>query len=153
MTAQTQTLQAAAPRAQQDDLVGTWDLLSCFMENVETKERKEVWGEKPNGRLMMTATGDWIVVQTAQGRMAPLSDEDRSAAFRSMLAYSGKYRVEGEKIVIKVDIAWDEAWTGTEQVRFFKCNGDRLHIEVAPQRYPNLGDNVMRAVLIWQRAE
>jgi hypothetical protein len=153
MTAPTQILQAAAPRAQQDDLVGTWNLLSCFMEDVETKERKDVWGEKPNGRLTLTTTGDWIVVQTAQGRKVPQSDEDRSAAFRSMLAYSGKYRVEGEKIVIKVDIAWDEVWTGAEQVRFFKCDGNRLYIEAAPQRYPNLGDKVMRAVLIWQRAE
>jgi Lipocalin-like domain len=151
MTAQT--LQAAAPKAQRGDLVGTWNLLSCFMEDVETKERKDVWGEKPNGRLTLTAKGNWIVVQTAQGRIVPQSDEDRSTAFRSMLAYSGKFRVEGEKIVIKVDIAWDEAWTGTEQVRFFSIDGDRLHIEVAPQRYPNLGDKIMRAVLVWQRAE
>ncbi len=149
----TQTLRATTPSVQQDDLVGTWNLLSCFMEDVESKERKDVWGEKPNGRLTLTAAGDWIVVQTAQGRKVPQSDVDRSAAFRSMLAYSGKYRAEGEKIVIKVDIAWDESWTGTEQVRFFRIDGDRLHIEVAPQRFPNLGDNVMRAVLIWQRVE
>ena len=151
MTAQM--LRAAAPSEQHDDVVGTWSLLSCYMEDVESKERKEIRGERPNGRLTLTATGDWIVVQTAQGRKVPQSDEDRIAAFRSMLAYSGKYRVEEEKIIINIDIAWDEAWTATEQVRFFKRDGDRLHIEVAPQRYPNLGDKVMRAVLIWQRAE
>jgi hypothetical protein len=151
MTAQM--LRAAAPREQHDDLVGTWSLLSCYMEDVESKERKDVWGKRPNGRLTLTATGDWIVVQTAQGRKVPQSDEERIAAFRSMLAYSGKYRVEEEKIIIDIDIAWDKAWTATEQVRFFKRDGDRLHIEVAPQRYPNLGDKVMRAVLIWQRAE
>ena len=148
-----QTLQAAAPKVQQGDLAGTWNLLSCFMEDVETKERKNVWGENPNGRLILTATGNWIVVQTAQGRGVPQSDEDRGAAFRSMLAYSGKFQVEGEKIIINVDIAWDEAWTGTEQVRFFNIDGDRLHIEAAPQRYPNLGEKIMRAVLVWQRAE
>jgi hypothetical protein len=151
MTAQM--LRAAAPREKHDDLVGTWSLLSCYMEDVESKERKDVWGERPNGRLTLTDAGDWIVVQTAQGRKVPQSDEDRISAFRSMLAYSGKYRVEEEKIIINIDIAWDEAWTATEQVRFFKRDGDRLHIEVAPQRYPNLGDKVMRAVLIWQRAE
>jgi hypothetical protein len=151
MTAQM--LRAAAPIEKHDDLVGTWSLLSCYMEDVESKERKDVWGERPNGRLTLTDAGDWIVVQTAQGRKVPQSDEDRISAFRSMLAYSGKYRVEEEKIIINIDIAWDEAWTATEQVRFFKRDGDRLHIEVAPQRYPNLGDKVMRAVLIWQRAE
>ena len=59
-----------------------------------------------------------------------------------MLAYSGKYRTEGNKIVIKVDIAADESWNGTEQVRYFILEGDRLHIEAAPQRYANFGGNM-----------
>lgn len=150
MTTQTQAATAMS-KEQPSNLVGTWNLLSCFMEDVETKERKDVWGVKPNGRLVLTVAGDWIVVQTAQDRKAPQTDEDRGAAFRSMLAYSGKYKAEGQKILINVDIAWDEAWTGTEQIRFFKLDSDRLHIEAAPQRYPNLGDKIMRAVLIWQR--
>jgi hypothetical protein len=133
--------------------VGTWRLLSCFMEDADTKEQKAVWGERPNGWLTLTPAGHWIVVQTAEGRKVPETDEDRSVAFRSMLAYCGKYNTEGQKIVINVDIAWDESWSGTEQVRYFRVEGDRLHIEAAPQRYANFGDKVMRAVLIWQRAE
>jgi hypothetical protein len=82
---------------------------------------------------------------------APKTDEDRAAAFRSMLAYSGKYRTEGNKIVINVDIAADESWNRTEQARYFKIEGDQLHIEAAPQRYANLGDKLMRAILFWVR--
>jgi Lipocalin-like domain len=52
-----------------------------------------------------------------------------------MLAYSGKYRTEGNKIIINVDIVWDELWTGTEQVRYYRIEGDQLHIEAAPQPY------------------
>lgn len=133
--------------------VGTWKLLSCFMEDTETKEQRAVWGEHPNGWLTLTPAGHWTVVQTAEGRKTPETDEERSAAFRSMLAYCGKYRTEGQKIVVDVDIAWDESWSGTEQVRYFRVEDDRLHIEAAPQRYANLGDKVMRAILIWQRAE
>ena len=80
-----------------------------------------------------------------------LTDEERAAAFRSTLAYSGKYRTEGNKIVIKVDIAADESWNGTEQVRYFRLEGDRLHIEAAPQPYANFGGKVMRGILIWAR--
>lgn len=132
-------------------LIGTWKLVSCFMEDLETKERKPVWGEHPNGYIVLTSGGRWIVVQTAEGRKAPQTDEDRTAAFRSMLAYSGKFRTEGDKIVIKVDIAWDESWTGTEQVRHYRIEGDRLHIEAAPQPYANFGGRVMRGILIWTR--
>jgi hypothetical protein len=132
-------------------LVGTWKLVSCFMEDVETEKRQAVWGEHPNGYIVLTPGGRWIVVQTAEGRNPPQSDEDRTAAFRSMLAYSGNYRTEQNKIIIKVDIAWDESWNGTEQVRYFRLDGDRLHIEAAPQSYANFGGKVMRAVLIWTR--
>jgi hypothetical protein len=132
-------------------LVGTWKLVSCFMEDVETKERKPVWGEHPNGYIVLTSDGRWIVVQTAEGRKAPQTDEERAAAFRSMLAYSGNYRTEGNKIFIKVDIAADESWNGTEQVRYFRLEGDRLHIEAAPQPYANFGGKVMRGILIWAR--
>jgi len=132
-------------------LVGTWKLISCFMEDIETKETRQVWGERPNGYLVVTSAGRWIVVQTAEDRKAPHTDEDQSDAFKTMLACSGKYRTEGNKISINIDIAWDEAWNGTEQIRHYRIEGNRLHIEVAPQPYSNFGGKVMRAVLIWVR--
>jgi hypothetical protein len=30
-------------------LTGTWKLVSCFMEDVETREQKVMWGEDPHG--------------------------------------------------------------------------------------------------------
>ena len=132
-------------------LVGTWKLVSCFMEDVEAKEQKLVWGEHPKGCLVLTSDGRWIVVQTAEGRKIPRTDEDRTAAFKSMLAYSGIYRTEGDKIVINVDMAWDESWTGTEQLRTYRIEDDKLHIEAAPQPYANFGGRVMRGVLTWIR--
>jgi hypothetical protein len=134
-------------------LVGTWKLVSCLMEDVETKERTPVWGAHPSGYIVLTPGGRWIVIQAAEGRSAPQTDKDRSAAFRSMLAYSGKYRTEGNKIIIKVDIAWDESWNCTEQVRYYRIDGDRLHVEAAPQAYANFGGKLMRGILIWARDE
>jgi lipocalin-like protein len=136
-----------------EGLVGTWRLVSCFMQDIETKERKPVWGEHPNGFIVLTAGGRWIVIQTAESRKAPLTDEDYAAAFRSMLAYSGIYRTDGNKILISVDIAWDESWNGTEQVRYYRIEGDRLHIEAAPQPYANFGGSVMRGILSGQETK
>jgi hypothetical protein len=134
-------------------LVGAWKLVSCFMEDLETGERKLPWGEHPNGRLVMTPGGRWIVIQTAEDRKAPQNDQERAAAFRSLLAYSGTYRTEANRIIIKVDIAWDESWVGTAQVRSYVIKGERLHIEAAPQPYANFGGRVMRGMLIWTRDE
>ena len=112
-------------------LIGAWKLVSCLMEDVETKERKPLWGDRPNGCIIVTKDGQWTAIQTAEGHKAPKTDEDRAAAFRSMLAYSGKYRIEGNKIIIDVDVAWDETWTGSEQVRYYRIDGDKLFIESA----------------------
>jgi len=130
-------------------LIGTWKLMSAVMEDVESKVQTRAWGEHPNGCLILTATGRWMVLQTAEGRKRAQDDAARAAAFWSMLAYSGKYRVDADKIVIKVDISADEAWTGTEQVRLFKLEGDKLHIEALPQPYSNFGGKVMRGILNW----
>jgi hypothetical protein len=72
-------------------------------------------------------------------------------AFKSLLACSGKYRTEGRKIVIDVDIAADESWNGTEQVRYYRIEGSELYIEAPPQPYANFGGKIMRGILIWKR--
>ncbi len=67
----------------------------------------------------------WSIV-TGEGREAPKTDEDRAALFKSMFAYTGMYRVEGDKVITKVDVSWNPAWVGKDQVRTFKIDGDRL---------------------------
>ena len=37
-----------------DKLAGVWKLQSWVMENVESKETKAVFGERPNGYLILT---------------------------------------------------------------------------------------------------
>src|SRR5262249_20941201 len=53
------------------------------MEDVETNERNFVWGTKPNGIIVLTSTGRWVVVQTAEGRRPPHTDEERALAVLS----------------------------------------------------------------------
>ena len=132
-------------------LTGTWRLRSAVMEDVETKIQTRSWGERPRGWLILTPAGRWMVIQTAEGRKPAQDDVERAAAFRSMLAYSGAYRVEDNKIIISVDISWDETWVGGEQIRLFRMEGDTLHIEALPQPYANFGGKVMRGILTWQR--
>ena len=48
------------------NLIGTWTLMSCVLEDVETKQQEPVWGSKPNGYLVATSAGRWIVIQTGE---------------------------------------------------------------------------------------
>jgi hypothetical protein len=44
-------------------------------------------------------------------------------------------------------MSWNEAWSGTEQVRFCKIDGDRLTYTSAPAKNPLDGSEVVHEVL------
>jgi hypothetical protein len=53
---------------------------------------------------------------------------EAEALYRSMIAYAGSYKVEGNKVTYDLDITWNESWNGTKQVRFWEVSGDRLTV-------------------------
>jgi hypothetical protein len=132
-------------------IVGTWTLVSVVYEDQITKERTPVLGEKPRGRQIATADGRWLALVTAENRPVPKTDEERATALKTMIAYTGRYRVENGKVVTKVEAAWNEAWVGGEQTRFIRFEGDRLFIESPPMPHPNVNNKVVKVIVIWDR--
>ena len=130
------TLVANAARADDTELkqkiVGTWKLVSVVYEDQESKARTPVYGEHPRGRQIASA-------------------DERAQALRTMIAYTGRYRVEDGKVVTKVEAAWNEGWVGGEQTRFIRFEGDRLFIESPPMPHPNQNNRVVRVIVIWDR--
>ena len=152
-------MMVAATAARADDealrkqVVGLWTLVSVVYEDQETKERTPVLGEKPRGRQIATADGRWLALVTAEGRPVPKTDEQRAQALRTMISYSGRYRVEDGRVITKVEIAWNEAWVGGEQIRFIRFEGDRLFIESPPMPHPNVNNKVVKVIVIWDREQ
>ena len=140
-----------AQAADKDRIVGTWKLVSVVYEDAQTKELTPVLGEHPRGYQIATPEGRWLALVTADGRPVPKTDEDRAKALRSMIAYSGRYRVEDGKVITKVEAAWNEAWVGTDQIRLMRFADDRLHLEGPPQPHPNLAGRVLRIIVTWRR--
>src|SRR5215210_218118 len=134
-----------------DQIVGTWKLVSVMYEDQQTKELTPVLGQNPKGSQIATREGRWLALVTAEGRKVPQTDEERAQALRSMISYSGRYRVEDNKVITKVEIAWNESWVGGEQVRFVRFEGDRLYIESPPMPHPNVGGRVVRVIVTWER--
>jgi len=133
-------------------IVGTWKLVSVVYEDQQTKDRTPIYGEHPRGYQIATPEGRWLALVTAEGRKVPQTDEDRAQALKTMISYSGKYRVEDGKVITKVEVAWNESWVGGEQVRFIRFDGDDLlHIESPPMPHPNIGGKVVRVIVTWQR--
>jgi hypothetical protein len=122
----------------------------------ETGEKFNQMGEHPNGYISYSADGRMYVIITTDNRIKPLdansTDEQRTKLHRTMTAYAGTYTVQGDKVIHHVDISWNEAWTGTEQVRFFKLDGNTLTIAAAPDKSPHDGREG-RSVLVWEKVK
>ena len=111
-----------------EKILGIWRLVSYEAEFQATGEREPVLGKNPTGYIIFTREGRAFFILTGEGRKAPNTDQDRADLLKSMFAYTGMYRLEGDKWITKVDVSWNPAWVGTEQVRFFKFDGDRLQV-------------------------
>jgi len=131
-------------------IVGIWKLVSVMYEDQETKALTPLFGDNPRGYQIATADGRWLARATPSDRVAPTNDEQRAKAYQKMIAYSGRYRIEGNKITTKVDVAWNEAWVGGEQVRYIRFEGDKLFIESPPMPHPNVNNRMVRVIVIWQ---
>ena len=135
-------------------IVGIWKLVSYEVESQATGQREPVLGKAPTGILIFTPERRMIVVNTGEGRKAPNTDQDRADLFKSMVAYTGIYRVEGDKWITKVDVAANPGWIGTEQTRFFRVDGDRLQESTPEMKWaarPEKG--TVRFILMYERAK
>lgn len=148
-------LVAAQPALADDSakLVGIWKLISWETEFQDGSEHRPVFGKNPTGYLILTAQGRMMAVLEGEGRKVPQTDEERSRAFQTMFAITGIYRVEGDKWIIRVDVAWNPALNGTDQVRFYKLDGDRLQVTTPWAPNVNLGGRVTRGILAWDRVK
>jgi len=82
-----------------------------------------------------------------------LTDEERIRLFNTIVsAYAGTYTVNGNQVTHAVEMSWNEAWTGSKQVRYFSVDGDKLTIETAPRTTSTDSRKVVNT-LVWDRVE
>jgi hypothetical protein len=136
--------------AARTDLLGLWRLVSAYREYLDSGETHELLGPAPTGFLLLAPGGRMIALLTDTSRE---SGDDPSSLFRGLMGYSGRYHVEDDRFITDVDVAWHPDWLGTKQERFFRIEGDDLHIRSAEQIHPAFPGRVGRGVLRWKREE
>lgn len=138
--------------ADNEDLVGTWKLVS-WQVIPENGPPQDVFGAHPKGFLILTREGRSMVLTTAEKRQAGTGEAERANLHKSMLAYTGTYRVEGDDFIITVEVSWNEEWNRTEQRRHFRIEGNKLFVESTPA--PSIlfpGKTDFRRI-VWERAK
>jgi hypothetical protein len=133
-------------------LVGTWKLVS-WQTKFDGGDAIEPYGSHPKGRLVLTAEGHWIIIITGANRSAAKSAEEKAALLDSVLAYSGRYTVEGDRITTRVDMSSNEIYSGANQnqTRFFRIDGDKLTLRTGSIVSAVRPGQTAEGTLIWQR--
>jgi|SRR5271163_1494063 len=117
-----------------DQLIGSWRLLSFKAQIVgEDAEPRDVFGSAPFGRIILTPQHTMAAFLSWPDRKPPKDEAEAALLLRSMTAYTGRFRVEGDKFITTVDGAWNEIFKAHEQVRIFILDGDTLTIRVPEQ--------------------
>jgi hypothetical protein len=134
-------------------LIGMWRLQSFCLEDSRTRQRHHPYGDHPPGFLTFHEHGRMLAVITPAGRQAPVTEQERAAAFGLLIAYSGRWRLEPpDQWITAVDVAWFEPWVGTEQRRTYRLHDDdRLDVVSAPAVLPAYGEIPLVGVLSWVR--
>lgn len=123
-------------RSGDNPLLGTWKLQTFTM-----------FGDHPNGYLSYSPDGRMYAIIVEGDRLKPRAaiptDLEKLYLQGSMFAYAGTYTVDGDKVIHHVDISWNQSWTGTDQVQFYKLDGGILTLTNAESG----------AILVWKRLQ
>ncbi|MEN5062245.1 lipocalin-like domain-containing protein [Luteimonas sp. TWI1416] len=143
----------ASPANPASAVEGTWRLVSYEVEVKATGETFPPMGETPSGYTIFAPEGRVWFMLTAQGREPGDSEREKARLLETVIAYTGRYRIEGDAWITAVDVAWNPAWVGTEQRRQFKLEGDRLQVLTPWRVMPNWADKgETRSIITFERA-
>lgn len=137
-------------------LVGAWRLIS-FESRTTGGDTRQPLGRAPRGQLLYEANGRMSAQLMnperppfASGDLSGGTDAEVRAAVGGYIAYYGTYTVDaGRRLVTHhVEGALFPNWIGSDQVREFRLNGDRLTLQTPPIRMR--GEESV-TVLVWER--
>lgn len=138
-----------------EDLLGTWDLVS-FETLIDDEVSSHPLGDQAAGRLFYGADGTVSAFLSRPDRPWPTGVEftsapadDRARAALGFVAYTGRFRLEGDRVVHRIHLSLYPEMVGTDLVRTARFEGSDLILSTEPLRTP--GGRVRNQRLTWTR--
>jgi hypothetical protein len=130
-----------------ESLIGSWTLVAFEFE-FENGQRQAAYDDG-KGSLIITPDGRFVAILADNART---ENDQPSVLFDRMMAYTGRYRLQGEDtVVVDVDVAWHPSWVGSKQTRHFIIKDGMLSIISAPVQHPKHAGQLVRGIINWRR--
>ena len=138
----------------QKALVGTWRLMSFHLRTLDGPMTYP-FGPDAVGYYIFSESGYMSVsLMSSNRRKFTAGDimggsiEEKVAAAETYISYSGKYAIQGDKLVVHAEVGFFPNWMGVDQVRILKLAGNSLTLSTPPL----LARGVQQtAHLVWER--
>jgi hypothetical protein len=138
-------------------LVGTWKLVSASSATASGERGEPPYGINPVGFLTYSEDGR-VTALISYGGRKPLSIgakppaliEEQSEAFKTFLAYAGRYNLNGDKVIHFIEISSIQNYVNKELVRSVTFQGDRIVLVTPPTM---VNGKVQTMELVWERLE
>jgi hypothetical protein len=136
--------------------LGTWKLIAITRDTIPSGTKTYPFGVNPKGYIHYSHDGRMMVIIAKDNRPNPkdaaIKSQDAEALFKSMNSYAGTYEVKNDCIIHHIDISWNQKWTGTDQVRYYKFNGNKLVLSIPAKLDPQTKKLVVDS-LFWEKLQ
>jgi hypothetical protein len=138
-------------------LVGTWRLVSACSAVASGGQSEPPYGVNPVGFLTYSEDGR-VTALISHGGRKPLSIgakppvllEEQAEAFKTFLAYAGRYSLSGDKVIHSIEISSIQNYVNKELVRSVKFQGDQIVLVTPPTM---VNGKIQTMELVWERLE
>jgi hypothetical protein len=140
----------ASPSMGQQSLVGTYKFITQVREVDGVSS--EPMGKAPKGYLVLTPTRA-VFFFTAENRKFGTSVAEKAALLDTLVGWSGVYRVEGSKLIIRADASWVENMNGKDHARNWELSGKRLTLTSDPEPWARDLSKTLIVRTVWEKVE
>jgi len=141
--------------SESDNFVGTWRLVSARSATKNGEQGESPYGDEPTGVLTYTKDGRMSSLISYAGRK-PLSigrgdaetQKEQAEAFKTFLAYAGRYTANGGQVTHHVEVSSIQNYVGKDLVRNAKLQDDQLVLRTRPTL---VNGKIQTVELVWQR--
>lgn len=139
-----------------EQFVGDWKLLT-FETQLSDGKTIEPYGKSPVGRISYNADGR-MSVQIMGEKRRPFTEADKAkgtpeealAALRAYEAYFGTYDIDEStgEVIHHVEGSLLPNWTGSDQRRYYKFDGDKLILSSGEVPYNGM---TVKGLITWKK--